>query len=129
MVARGWEERIATEVNTQEAAQLALLTGSIQITRRSCVNPTHWSISLRRKSLPNEIRVSEFKCTSEGCKRPSLTMTRPGLCAPCKQREKRKRRQERLENNTLCRLCGSRVERRGAPSDPELCSDCRNMKK
>jgi len=97
--------------------------------RRSCVNPTHWSISLRRKSLPNEIRVSEFKCTNESCKRPSLTMTRPGLCEPCKQREKRKRRKERLENNTLCRICGSRVERRGAPSDPELCSVCRNTKK
>ena len=97
--------------------------------RRSCVNPSHWSISLRRKSLPNEIRVSEFKCTNESCDRPSLTMTQPGLCEPCKQREKRKRRAKRRELNSLCRICGTKVERRGAPSDPELCSVCRNTQK
>lgn len=65
--------------------------------KRSCVNPEHWAISLRRRSAPGEVRVSEFRCITEGCTRPSLTMTKPGFCEPCKQIEKRKRRKAKLQ--------------------------------
>ena len=123
----GVAQRIAWELEIGSDPGLFFLQNDCGI--RSCVNPQHWSISLRRKSLPGETRVSEFTCTNESCTRPALTMTQPGLCEPCKQREKRKRRQKRRDLNSLCRICGSRVERRGAPSDPELCSVCRNTKK
>jgi hypothetical protein len=95
--------------------------------KRSCVNPEHWDISLRRRSAPGEVRVSEFFCTNEGCSRPSLTLTRPGVCEPCRQREKRKRRQERARRHFVCSKCGSPAERRGAPSSPDLCSMCRRL--
>lgn len=120
----GVAQRIAWELEIGSDPGLFLLQNDCG--NKSCVNPQHWSISLRRRSLPGEKRISEFTCTNEGCSRPALTMTQPGLCEPCKQREKRKRRAERRELNSLCRICGSRVERRGAPSDPFLCSDCRN---
>jgi hypothetical protein len=95
--------------------------------KRSCVNPAHWDISLRRRSAPGEVRVSEFFCTSDGCSRPSLTLTRAGKCDPCKQREKRKRRKERVRQQYVCGKCGSPAERRGSPNFPDLCLKCRKL--
>jgi len=95
--------------------------------KRSCVNPQHWSISLRRKSMPGEKRVSEFVCTKEGCSRPARTLTRPGLCEPCTQSKKRSRRRDRERQSYLCRKCGLPAERRGRPSSLELCSGCRSL--
>ena len=65
--------------------------------KRSCVNPQHWSISLRRRSMPGEVRVSDYVCTKKGCSRPARTLTQASLCEPCRQKEKRLRRDERNE--------------------------------
>lgn len=100
--------------------------------KRSCVNPKHWSISLRRRYAPGEIRISKFNCTTEGCSRPALTMTRPGPCEPCKQTAKRQRRKLRAsENNPAlkCENCGAFAERRGSPQDSKLCKPCREFKR
>lgn len=100
--------------------------------KRSCVNPEHWAISLRRRSAPDEVRVSEFKCTTQGCPRPSITRTRPGLCEPCKQSEKRKRRKIRqimTDPSLKCQKCEAFVERRGSPQDANLCKPCRESRR
>jgi hypothetical protein len=98
--------------------------------KRSCVNPKHWEISLRRRSAPGEIRVSAFSCTTQGCDRPAYSMTKPGPCEPCRQRAKRERRRKRnnlrLGKDNQCSKCGIEIERRGSPSGTDLCTDCRN---
>lgn len=93
---------------------------------RNCVFPQHWSISLRRRSLPGEIRISEFQCTRIGCTRPARTLTQPGLCELCRQQMKRKRRRQKNGEVGFCQGCGLDIERRGAPSGTELCTSCRN---
>lgn len=94
----GVAQRIAWELEFGSDPGLFLLQN--ECGNRSCVFPQHWSISLRRKSLPGEVRVSEFRCTNDDCSRPSVTLTRAGLCEPCKQKAKRKRRKERNKGAT-----------------------------
>lgn len=98
--------------------------------KRSCVNPQHWDISLRRRSAPGEIRVSTFSCTTPNCVRPAYSMTKPGPCEPCKQRSKRERRKARkllsLSQVNQCSRCGLEIERRGSPLGATLCTECRN---
>jgi hypothetical protein len=121
----GVAQRIAWELEIGSDPGLFLLQN--ECGNKSCVFPQHWSISLRRRSMPGEVRVSEFFCTKEGCSRPARTLTRSGLCEPCTQSEKRKRRQERVRQGYLCRICGLPAERRGSPSSLQLCSRCRSL--
>jgi hypothetical protein len=53
---------------------------------RNCVNPDHWRLEVSQ----------EYECVSSDCGKKSETVTKPGLCKTCRQREKRKRRKERL---------------------------------
>jgi hypothetical protein len=98
--------------------------------KRSCVNPQHWDISLRRRSTLGEIRVSAFSCTTPNCFRPAYSMTKPGPCEPCRQRAKRDRRKARislsLSRANQCSRCGLEIERRGSPTGTDLCTVCRN---
>jgi len=126
----GVAQRIAWELEIGSDPGLFFLQN--ECGNRSCVFPKHWTLSLRRRSLPGEVRVSEFKCTTQGCPRPSLTMTRPGLCEPCRQSEKRKRRkirQAQSDPSFQCQKCGAFVERRGAPQDEKLCKPCRGLRR
>jgi hypothetical protein len=59
---------------------------------KTCVKPEHWTKTLRRLNSLGEKLVSAHLCTNEGCDRPSMTITKPSLCEPCKQSVKRKRR-------------------------------------
>ena len=59
---------------------------------KTCVKPEHWTKTLRRLNSLGEKLVSAYLCTNEGCDRPSMTITKPSLCEPCKQSSKRKRR-------------------------------------
>ena len=70
---------------------------------RLCVNPDHWEIGIRRKLKEGEVRISEFQCINEWCNKPSVTISKPGLCDSCKQRAKRERRRARIQeaNKTL----------------------------
>jgi len=66
---------------------------------KTCVKPEHWKISLRRRSKPGEVRISEFECLTTGCSNPSVTMTKHGYCDRCTQRQKRARRKLRNSEN------------------------------
>lgn len=59
---------------------------------KTCVKPEHWTKTLRRLNSLGEKLVSAYVCTNEGCNRPSMTISKPSLCEPCKQSVKRKRR-------------------------------------
>jgi len=59
---------------------------------KRCVKTDHWGVSLRSKNNFGEKRVSTFQCISEGCERPSETVTKAALCEPCRQKVKRVRR-------------------------------------
>jgi hypothetical protein len=61
---------------------------------KKCVKTDHWGVSLRSKNNYGEKRVSMFQCTSEGCERPSETLTKATLCEPCRQKVKRIRRKK-----------------------------------
>lgn len=63
---------------------------------KHCVRTDHWELSQRRRSEPGEIRVSQFNCATPECTRPALTMTKIGLCEPCKQKAKKQKREARL---------------------------------
>jgi hypothetical protein len=52
---------------------------------RNCVNPEHWRIEISQ----------DYECINLGCARKSESVTKPGLCKTCRQREKRKRKKER----------------------------------
>jgi hypothetical protein len=65
-----------------------------------CINPDHWGLSSRLKSIDGKKRVSEFICITEGCTNSSRTVTKAGVCEPCNQRAKRKRRKLR-KNGSL----------------------------
>ena len=59
---------------------------------KTCVKPEHWIKTLRRLNSLGEKLISTHLCTNEGCDRPSMTITKPSLCEPCKQSAKRKKR-------------------------------------
>jgi hypothetical protein len=52
---------------------------------RNCVNPEHWRLEISQ----------DYECTNQGCEKKSESVTKPGLCKTCRQREKRKRRKNR----------------------------------
>lgn len=64
-----------------------------------CVNPDHWGLSSRLKSIDGKKRVSEFTCITAGCANSSRTVTKAGVCEPCNQRAKRERRKIRKQSN------------------------------
>jgi hypothetical protein len=66
---------------------------------RSCVKPEHWKRSNRTFSIDGKPKISNFKCTNEGCDRPSTAIHKSALCEPCKQKAKRLRRKNRTEES------------------------------
>lgn len=62
---------------------------------KSCVKPDHWKKSARRKVANDEKRISSFKCSNDGCNRPSRAIMKASLCESCRQKEKRIRGESR----------------------------------
>lgn len=63
--------------------------------KKLCVNPEHWKKSLRSLNSFGVSKISEFKCTTEGCERPSRAIVKASLCEPCRQAAKRRRRRSK----------------------------------
>jgi hypothetical protein len=61
---------------------------------RSCVKPEHWKKSDRTFSTDEKPRISNFKCTNEGCERPSRAIHKSSLCEPCRQKVKKIRQKK-----------------------------------
>jgi hypothetical protein len=89
--------RIAWTIKLGKGAAESYLDNSCGI--RNCVNPEHWRVGFRKKLRVDEVRISKFTCVTEDCGKPSVTISKPGLCDSCKQKAKRERR--RLRENEL----------------------------